>query len=153
MRPELSAVKRLRELLDGQALAVLATRGPEYPYQSLVAFAATADLRRLVFATTRSTRKYANLQADARASMHINDAHRGPADFLDAAAVTAAGSVVEPTGEELERLRDRYLSRHPHLTEFATSEDSALLCLHVAAYHLVERFQNVYEIRPGDSTC
>jgi len=62
---------RVRELLEGlfagQRLAVLATQGEGQPYGSLVAFSAAPDLRRLVFATARSTRKYVNLRADPRA--------------------------------------------------------------------------------------
>lgn len=51
----------LKAILDSQSQAVLATQGDNGPYGSLVAFAATADLKGLVFATTRASRKYANL--------------------------------------------------------------------------------------------
>jgi len=126
---------------------VLATQTPDHPYQSRVAFAPTEDLRRLVFATTRSTRKYANLTADPRASMHINDAHHGPVDFLEAAAATAVGVAVEPEGDDIEQMRGVYLARNPRLDEFVRAEGSALLYLQVKAYYIVERFQNVCELR------
>jgi len=62
----------VRRLLDGQLLAVLGTHHAGAPYTSLVAFAATEDLRSLLFATSRATRKWANLTDDARASMLID---------------------------------------------------------------------------------
>ena len=48
----------LDSLLRTELFAVLATKAPEYPYTNLVAFAATEDLKKLLFVTTRSTRKY-----------------------------------------------------------------------------------------------
>ena len=51
----------LNRLLSTQKLAVLSTFGNEQPYASLIAFAAADDLKHIIFATTRATRKYANL--------------------------------------------------------------------------------------------
>jgi len=51
----------IKQILDSQRLAVLATQGDGSPYGSLVAFAATENMKNLLFATTRTTRKYANL--------------------------------------------------------------------------------------------
>ena len=45
-------------IMAAELLAVLATKAPDYPYTNLVAFAATEDLKKLLFVTTRSTRKY-----------------------------------------------------------------------------------------------
>jgi nitroimidazol reductase NimA-like FMN-containing flavoprotein (pyridoxamine 5'-phosphate oxidase superfamily) len=59
---DLNNVKKdLKELFRSQSLAVLATQEEELPYVTLVAFVSSEDLRYLLFATTRSTRKYANL--------------------------------------------------------------------------------------------
>jgi hypothetical protein len=46
----------VRELLESQRLAVLSTQGQVQPYSNLVAFAATPDLKYLIFATARATR-------------------------------------------------------------------------------------------------
>ena len=85
----------LRELLETQLLAVLGTHHEGEPYTSLVGFAASPDLKLLYFATGRATRKRANLAADARASMLIDNRRNHPADFSDAAAATAVGTVEE----------------------------------------------------------
>jgi len=62
MDKNLSKLKRnLRKLLRSQLLAVLSTQNQGQPYASLVAFASSDDLKSLYFATSRSTRKYANL--------------------------------------------------------------------------------------------
>jgi hypothetical protein len=43
------------------------------PYASLMAFAATDDLKRLLFATERNTRKYANLVSNPRAALLVDN--------------------------------------------------------------------------------
>ena len=63
----------VRTLLDSQIQGVLATQHQQQPYTSLMAFAVTPDLRRIVFATARATRKYANLLDNPRASLLIDN--------------------------------------------------------------------------------
>jgi putative heme iron utilization protein len=137
----------LRELLDGQLLGVLGTHGEGAPYTSLVGFAATRDLRHLFFATGRTTRKHANLAADARASMLIDNRTNRPEDFTHAAAATAVG-VVEEVGEtEVDRFDALFLAKLPHLESFVRSPTCARLRLRVSTYLVVTRFQDVVEVR------
>lgn len=141
-------VEKLRELLDGQLLGVLATQHDGAPYTNLVAFVPVNGIRRLVFATARSTRKYRNLSADGRASMLIDNRDNTPGDFADAAAGTAVGVCREVEGEELGAMTGALLKRHPQLTSFVTSPSCAVMVLDVELFVFVWRFQQVVEIRP-----
>jgi len=47
----------VRTLLASQRFAALSTQEKDHPYMNLVAFAETSDLRTILFATTRATRK------------------------------------------------------------------------------------------------
>ena len=136
----------VRRLLDEQLLAVLGTHHDGAPYTSLVAFAPTEDLRSLLFATSRATRKWANLTGDARASMLIDSRTNRAEDFADAAAVTVLGVVEEVTGEERPAFLEVFLAKHPHLTDFTAAQSCALLRLNVETYILVTRFQHVVEL-------
>ncbi len=136
----------IKGILDSQKLSVLATQGDGGPYGSLVAFAATADLKNLLFATTRSTRKYANVLTYADIAMVIDTRTNQAADFSDAAAVTALGEAEEVTAHEREKFLDIYIEKHPHLKKFVESPTCALLKVHVKKYIMVSRFQNVQEL-------
>ena len=83
--------ERVRSLLESQPLAVLSSSAQGHPYTNLVAFAATEDLRRVVFATMRATRKYQNMHEDPRVSLLIDDRSNRVSDIRDALAVTAQG--------------------------------------------------------------
>ena len=148
MDPDASPAAALRELLEGQLLGVLGTHYQCAPYTSLVAVVPSGDLRELVFATARSTRKFRNLDADPRASMLIDNRDNVPGDFADAAAATAVGRCVELAGERRGEAAKRMIRRHPQLESFVSSPSCALMVLEVEVYMLVQRFQQVVEIRP-----
>lgn len=133
-------------LFRSQPLAVLATHNRGQPYGSLVAFAATEDLAYLVFSTTRSTRKFANLSADPRAAMVIDNRSNHPSDLRFARAVTATGRAVEIPKDASGDFLAIYLNKHPHLEEFVSSPSCALIKIRVDVYYVVTRFQNVVEI-------
>jgi nitroimidazol reductase NimA-like FMN-containing flavoprotein (pyridoxamine 5'-phosphate oxidase superfamily) len=137
----------LLELFSAQKLAVLGTHQAGQPYGSLVAFAATPDLKSLLFATTRATRKFANLQADSRVSMVFDNRSNRVADFRKAVAATALGRAKETKGKERKKFTTMYLAKHPHLKEFVSSPTCALVRIRVEVYYLVWRFQNVFELR------
>lgn len=147
---DLDSIKaKLRMLFNSQRLAVLGTQGDGQPYTSLVAFAANPDLKSLVFATTRSTRKYAFLSADSRVSLLIDNRSNATLDFREALAVTALGRAEEIKDPERQEHLEFYLGKHPYLEEFVNSPSCAFLKIRVARYHLASRFQNVMEIHVG----
>jgi heme iron utilization protein len=137
----------LNELFTSQKLAVLGTRQGGQPYGSLVAFAATLDLRNLVFATTRATRKFANLRSDPTVSMVLDNRSNRVTDFRRAVAATALGRAKEVRGKERKKLAEMYLAKHPYLKEFVGSPTCALVKMRVEVYYVVWRFQNVFEWR------
>lgn len=141
---------QLRELFASQQLAVLATDADGHPYTSLVAFAATDDQTRLIFATTRATRKFSNIKENCQVSLMIDSRSNQVSDFRNAIAVTAMGSASEVIGDERECLMALYIARHPHLTTFINAPSCALLQVAVRQYYMVSRFQNVtvWEISP-----
>lgn len=135
----------LRGLFSSQKLAVLSTQNHGQPYGSLVAFAATDDLKTLIFATTRATRKYANIESDSRVALVIDNRSNEERDFYQALAVTAVGEAEEIREPEREGLLRTYLTKHPYLRDFVASPTCALLKINVSKYSLVTRFQDVRE--------
>lgn len=141
---------RLRELLATQRLAVLATYNGEHPYCSLVAFAATADLKQLLFATSRHTRKFAHLQSHGEVALLIDDRRGDDTDLRRAMAATAVGRAEEVPAAQAAEVRSIYLAKHPQLVDFADAPTCALVRVVVRTYHVVTRFQQVvvYEVEP-----
>jgi len=145
-------IKMIRELFASQRLAVLATQGSDGPHTSLVAFAAAEDLRRLVFATERETRKFTNLTSSPRVALLVDDRSHRATDLVEATAITAAGHAREAHGEERESLACLLLGKHPALKPFLAAPGCALVAVAVEAYQVVTRFQSVVEFDPASYT-
>jgi heme iron utilization protein len=142
-----AAVALLKDLLASQKLAVLSTQNHGQPYSNLIALAATDDMRYLLFATTRATRKYANLMADPRVAVLVDNRKNDASDFAEASTFTALGKAWEVQGVERQGLLDLYLEKHPDLREFVTAPTCALLRIAVEKYIVVTRFQEVREVQ------
>ena len=136
----------IRELFESQKLAVLGTQNQGQPYANLVAFAPSGDLKSLYFVTARATRKYANIEADARVTVLIDNRSNQDSDFSQAAAVTATGSAKEVVDSKRDAVLAIYLAKQPMLKDFVESPSCALLQIEVETYYLVRRFQNVMEL-------
>lgn len=136
----------IRELFESQKLAVLGTQNEGQPYANLIAFAPSDDLKSLYFVTARATRKYANIEADARVTVLIDNRSNQDSDFSQAAAVTATGRAKELEDSKRDEVLAIYLDKHPMLEEFVRSPSCALLQIKVETYYLVRRFQNVMEL-------
>ena len=139
--------KTIAGLLDAQKLGILATLGQTYPYQNIVAFAASADLKNIVFATKRSTSKYKNLKNRKRVAIFIDDRSNRETDFQKTTGVTALGGALELRGLGREKFAKLFLRKHPSLREFVSASDCALFSIRVRAYYVVLRFQDVVEVR------
>jgi len=137
----------IRRLLAGQKLGVLATREPRSPYQSLVAFAVSRDLKHVYFATGVDTRKHANLIRFPQVSMLFDNRRNAAADFNRGIAVTALGRAEEVKTRTRKEVLGLYLRKHPTLDGFIKSPSCRMFQVKVRTYILVTEFQQVRRIQ------
>lgn len=139
----------LKGLFRSQRLAVLATQSGGQPYGNLVAFAATDDLKHIVFVTSRNTQKYASATENKKVALLIDSRRNQITDFQKAVAVTAIGAAEESTGEERELLARVYATKHPQLAEFMKRPDSAVVKV-TASDYVLAGFDKTQRVRVGD---
>lgn len=140
------ALGQVRALLSAQRFAVLCTSTQGWPYASLVAVAAEEDLRRIYFATPENTQKTANLHADDRVALLIDDRSNRAEDCHSGTAVTLLGRAEVLLPEGRGGAQALYVKRHPHLASFLDAPDTVLVCVYVERYRLVEHFQTTTDI-------
>ena len=138
--------KELKQLCEGQSLAVLSTCREGKPYSSLIGFAASDDCRSIMFATQRHTRKYNNIRGNSQVSILIDRRTNQIEDFSNAAAATAIGTAHEVLGEKRDKLAAAYTKKHFYLKDFLSDPNCALIEVKVKRYILVTRFQQVVEL-------
>jgi nitroimidazol reductase NimA-like FMN-containing flavoprotein (pyridoxamine 5'-phosphate oxidase superfamily) len=141
------ALEQIAELFKKQNLAVLSTQKNSQPYASLVAFAASPDLKEVYFLTPNTTRKYEHLTASPKVSILVHDSRNQADDIYNAVSVTGTGVAREFKKEEKRTALGIYLEKHSHLKAFAAAPTTALVCIAMNRYFMVNRFQNVVEIK------
>ena len=147
MKPPTNSVySSIQELLKSQRLAVLATQADGQPYASLVAFAASDNLKNMMFITPKDTRKFAQILSNPRVAVLINSGMNHPKDFERAISATAVGRAQEASASEKDDLRDLFLVKHPNLQDFADDPKSVLVKITVQSIYLVKNFQEVYTL-------
>lgn len=142
--------ERIRTLLTEQPYAVLCTQSQSQPYGSLVAFAASNDLKSLVFSTPVATRKYRLLTECEHVALLVDTRSNSSGDMMEIEAVTATGrAYIIATGADFDRWASLLIGRHPHLAAFVKAESTALVRVEVVRYFHVCRFQEVRQWVPG----
>jgi len=139
--------KQLQHLFASQKLSVLATQSDGQPHGSLVAFAASQDLKCLVFATDRNTSKYRNIISSPRVAMLADNRSNKESDFKEAYAVTAKGAARELMETERNEWTQVYTLKHPNLEHFTRDPNVALILIEVEVY-LIAGFDSTTVFKP-----
>jgi uncharacterized protein YhbP (UPF0306 family) len=146
LKTDPSLENKLKKLFSSQKLGVLATQQEKNPYTSLVAFACSDDMRQIVFATPKTTRKFSNITSNSNVSIFIDNRSNKAVDFRKAIGVTVLGSVKQIRKNKNSKLMKLYLGKHPQLESFLSSPSCVFIRIDIKSFYVVERFQNVTEI-------
>ncbi len=138
--------KQIESLCRAQRYGVLSTCGAHGPYASLVAFRADDNCTSFVFATARSTRKFANIVAEQRVALLLDNRANEKKDTFGAVGLTVVGIARELDSEKRAAAVAPYLERHPHLREFVSSANVAMVEIRAETCYVVNRFQEVFEL-------
>lgn len=141
-REDVSAL--VRTLLKSERFAVLSTVSASGSRCSLVAFWAAEDLSHAVFATMRSSRKFAAISADGRVSMLFDDRANAVTDVRRAMAVGAVGIAREIVDRQRwSGLVENLVTKHPDLRSFVDQADCVLVQVDFESFQVVTELQNV----------
>lgn len=138
-----SVPERLR-MLDGiERFGVVATQEAGKSYASLVAYALSPDLKTVIFATPKNSRKYKNIvKADEIALLLDNRSQPSPITKAEAITLTGRAKPLR-RGRERDEMSALYLFKHPDLKDFVESQSTALVTLTINQAIHVSNFQTV----------
>jgi heme iron utilization protein len=139
-----SVAERVSALNKTFPHAVLATDAAGQPYTSLVAYALTPDMKGVLFATPKTTRKYRNILTNPRVSLLIDSRTNTPKDYMKAESVTILGIArLIRRGKTRTELAAIFLKKHPKLAGIIHSRETALIFIKIAKCIHVTKFQSI----------
>lgn len=133
----------IEEALQSNQLAVLATVGDDQPHASLIAFTHFEDLRQLIFATYRNTRKFQNMEHNNKVAVLIEGKNEDKSGIQNGFVITAYGRAEEISIDANNLALDSLLCKHPDLLSFTKEEDCVLISVKVENYQVVQGIDNV----------
>jgi nitroimidazol reductase NimA-like FMN-containing flavoprotein (pyridoxamine 5'-phosphate oxidase superfamily) len=140
----ISVAERLKVFNKTQFFAVLATSDSGQPYTSLISFAVTPDLKKVVFATPKQTRKYKNILNTKNVAILIDNRSNTRKNLMETEAITIMGEARSVNrGKSRDDLAALFLKKHPDLEEFIQSKTTALIvvdavrCIHVGKFQTI----------------
>jgi len=139
----LSTMKNLAKEKD---MCVLATASGGAPHCSLMAYVTDQDCSEIYMTTQRNTQKYKNVLENPFVSLLIDtrEDHKGHLRY-ETKAMTVAGTceVIEEEAKQA-LVRAKLVERHPHLKEFLSHPEAAILCIRVASFLLLNGLTDAY---------
>ncbi|TFG14671.1 hypothetical protein EU537_03100 [Candidatus Thorarchaeota archaeon] len=133
-------------VFSNQRIAVLGVSKNDDPYSCLVAFVVTDDLRYVIFATMRARKKYRYMQANPRVTLMIDDREHKPTDYTNTTSIAVVGTAQEVDGTKRSDYAQLLLNKHPTLTDFVESEDSAIMEVKIEDMYVVDNFESLRKI-------
>ncbi|MBP1747645.1 MAG: pyridoxamine 5-phosphate oxidase [Deltaproteobacteria bacterium] len=136
--------KRLRALGSKEPFAVLATNEDGKPYTSLISFAITPDLKKVIFATPKNTRKFKNILDTKDVAVLVDNRSNKKKGFIETQAITILGSATPlRRGRSWLEYAGIFLKKHPELEEFINASTTALVVIDVKSCIHVGNFQTI----------
>ncbi|MCX5811339.1 MAG: pyridoxamine 5'-phosphate oxidase family protein [Proteobacteria bacterium] len=144
-----SVVERLKFLDKVESFSILATQDTNTPYTSLVAYAITPDLKKLIFATTKDTHKYRNMINSKQVALLIDNRSSGNKNLIKLETLTCLG-IARPVkrGNLWDEFARIFLNKHPDFEEFIKAPTTALMEVEIIRYIHVGEFQTVSTWEP-----
>lgn len=137
-------LRKIKKILKLQLYGILATSYNNQPYTSLLAFAASEDMKNIYMATSKTTHKFQYVKENEKTAFFIDTRENDNFDVNKAYALTAIGKATPINKKDSPEIEKLYLSRHPQLETFIHLPNVQFLQMKISSFSFVQRFQNVF---------
>jgi general stress protein 26 len=135
---------KIYEVLTNQLFGVLATVENGVPHTSIVPFAVTNNLRKIIFMTKHHTEKFKNISEKEWVSFFVDHRPHSSKKIAGDFAVSVCGHARIVNLEGATATKDLFLFCHPTLAEFIDNKDYALLSIHIDKYEVSNGIREVH---------
>lgn len=142
--------EKIKALVREKDICVLSTVSENgAPHCSLMAYITDAECRKIYMVTHSSTMKYQNIEHNPNVSILIDSREFTPREKVQALTVNG---VFQPTvsTHKRGRVEATLLKQHPHLKDFIKHPDTALICIRVESYLLLEGLTDSHFVHLND---
>jgi general stress protein 26 len=139
-------LERMKDVVKGNDLCVLATLSGGKPHCSLMSYLSDEKCQKIYMISQKQTKKYANLMENPAVSLLIDtrEEERGE-KRIHIKALTVSGEfqvIKDPKKKDL--IRTKFLERHPHLTDFLKDPLAEIFSIRIKSFQLLDGVKDVF---------
>ena len=141
-----SVLEKMKELVKGNDLCVLATVSEGRPHCSLMSYISDEDGHEIFLISHKQTKKYANLMENPTVSLLIDTREKEKGQRrIYIKALTVSGefqTINDPVKKGL--IREKFLKRHPHLIDFLNDPGAEIFSIKIKSFQLLEGVKDAF---------
>lgn len=146
----LATIELIKEMLNHEAFGVLATNTDNECYTSLISFSVDHDLKTMVFATPKDTKKFKMIEKNKSVSILIDNRSNNENSINDIGAISSLGLArILNEKEEVKKWAKVLIDKHAYLDDFINATTTAIILVEISKYYYVTSFQEVLEWSPN----
>ena len=139
-------LEKMKELVKANDLCVLATVSEGRPHCSLMSYILDEDGHELFLIFNKTTKKYTNLMENAVVSFLIDTREEEKGQrriYIKALTVSGEFQTIDDSVKK-GLIREKFLKRHPHLTDFLNSPGAEIFSIKVKSFQLLDGVKDAF---------
>lgn len=141
-----SMLEKMKGLVKGNDLCVLATVSEGKPHCSLMSYISDEEGHEIYLISHKKTKKYTNLMENPTVSLLIDSREEEKGQRrIDVKALTVSGefqTINDPVKKGL--IREKFLKRRPHLIDFLNDSGAEIFSIKIKSFQLLEGVKDAF---------
>ncbi len=139
-------LEKMKDIVKGNDLCVLATVSEGKPHCSLMSYISDEKGQEVYLISHKQTKKYANLMENPTVSLLIDTREEekgGKRIYIKALTVSGEFQTIkDPTKRDF--IRSKFLKRHPHLKDFLNDPGAEIFSVRVKSFQLLDGVKDAF---------
>ena len=139
-------LEKMKGLVKGNDLCVLATVSEGKPHCSLMSYLSDEEGHEIYLISHKQTKKYANLMANPTVSLLIDTREKEKGQrriFINALTVSGEFQTISDP-EKKDSIRSKFLRRHPHLADFLNDPGAEIISIRIKSFQLLDGVKDAF---------
>jgi general stress protein 26 len=139
-------LEKMKNIVKGNDLCVLATVSEGKPHCSLMSYISDEEGHEIYLISHKQTKKYTNLMENPTVSLLIDTREEEKGQRrIHIKALTVSGefqTIKDPGKRKL--IRSKFLKRHPHLADFLNDPGAEIFSIRIKSFQLLDGVKNAF---------
>jgi nitroimidazol reductase NimA-like FMN-containing flavoprotein (pyridoxamine 5'-phosphate oxidase superfamily) len=137
---------KMKDIVKGNDLCVLATVSEGKPHCSLMSYISDEEGHGIYMISNKQTKKYANLIENPKVSLLIDTREEEKGQrriYIKALTVSGEFQTINDPGEK-DLIRKKFLNRQPHLADFLNDPGAEIFSIKIRSFQLLDGVKDAY---------